>query len=77
LLGWTDKLMHGLKIATSFRLTLGAPFGASAPPAAAALPIAMMAGLEFRRNLAPLPEYLPEYSTRRERDLLTACLQEV
>jgi hypothetical protein len=31
LLGWTDKLMHGLTIATSFWLTTGAPPEATAP----------------------------------------------
>jgi hypothetical protein len=37
----------------------------------------MMVGLEVLGNFAPLPEDLPERTTDRERDLLTACLREV
>ena len=36
----------------------------------------MMAGLEVRRNFAPLAEHLPERSARRERDLLIGYVRE-
>src|SRR5690348_13933894 len=78
LLGWTDKLMHGLTVATSSAPIKGASSAHAGPPSpAATLAVAMRAGPEIRKE-PRVASRVPTcgYSSHRERDLLTACMRE-